>query len=340
MPMPWLNFAALAGVAVGLSLVVVQNTPRETPHLLNVSYDPTRELYQALNPQFIAARARSGGAPIDIVQSHGGSSRQARRVIGGKLDPDVVTLGLPSDIEALRKRGLVASGWAERLPNHAVPYTSTIVFVVRHGNPRGVKDWPDLLAPGLEIVTPNPKTSGNGKLTVLAAWAAILARGGSDADARAYLTKFYQHTSVLNEGARDAAIRFAVQDAGDVHVTWENEALREVADSQGRLQISGPPVSILAEPAVAWLDTAVTRHGTLDAARAYLEFLFSDAAQQTIARLGYRPTKPARPDEDAGYFASVQLVPITAIARDWNDAAESFFGDGGIVDGILESRAR
>jgi sulfate/thiosulfate transport system substrate-binding protein len=338
-PLPWLNIAALAGVVIGLSLVVIKNAPSAVPHLLNVSYDPTRELYQALNLQFAQSRAESGSQPIQIAQSHGGSSRQARKVISGELDADVVTLGLSSDIEALRKRGLVAADWASRLPNHAVPYTSTIVFVVRQGNPLGIRDWPDLLAPGLEIVTPNPRTSGNGKLTVLAAWAAIVSRGGSEADARAYLAKLYQHVPVLDEGARDAAIRFAVQEIGDVHLTWENEALREVAESSGRLQIVDPPVSILAEPAVAWVDTAVARHGSLDVARAYLGFLFSDTAQQTIARLGYRPFKPEQAAKTGVSFAPVQLVPITAISHGWDDAAQTFFADNGIIDAILGSRA-
>jgi len=335
----WLNIAALAGVAIGLSLIAIKNAPSAEPHLLNVSYDPTRELYQTINPLFTESYLQSNDRNIRIVQSHGGSSRQARRVISGELDADVVTLGLYSDIEALRKRGLIADGWANRLPNHSLPYTSTIVFVVRRGNPRGIRDWPDLVAPGVEIVTPNPKTSGNGKLSALAAWAAIVTRGGSDAEARAYLTQLYQHVRQLDEGARDAAIRFADQDVGDVHVTWENEALREVAEANGRLELIAPPVSILAEPYVAWVDSATARHGTLDDARAYLAFLFSEPAQQAIARLGYRPIKPRVAAKAGVTFAAIKLVPVSAIARDWDDAAETFFGENGIIDTILQGRA-
>jgi len=334
----WLNVASVASVVVYLSLIVIKNAPGNTGHqLVNVSYDPTRELYQALDPLFIAFYQKQTGQSLTILQSHGGLSRQARRVISGELSADVVTLGLVSDIEALRRRGLIAPGWQDRLPNHARPYTSTIVFVVRHGNPLGIHDWPDLLAPGIEVVTPDPRTSGNGKLAALAAWAAVTTRGGNAAEAETYLQNLFAHAPVLGEGARNAAIRFAVQEVGDVHLTWENEALREVAEAKGRLQIVYPPVSILAEPCVAWVDKSVARNDTLAASKAYLEFLFSDEAQQIIAQQGYRPIQP----NAAGVaFPSLTLVPITALARDWDDAEAKFFAEDGIIARTMGAHAK
>jgi sulfate transport system substrate-binding protein len=332
----WLNLGAVGAVIIGLSLIVVKNVPGTTgQHLVNVSYDPTRELYQTLNPLFVASYAKQTGQHLTIIQSHGGSSHQARKVISGEQPADVVTLGLFTDIDSLRKRGLIADGWTNRLPNQSRPYTSTIVFVVRKGNPRAIKDWPDLLAPGVEIVTPDPRTSGNGKLSALAAWAAVTTRGGTETEARAYLGSLYQHVSDMDEGARGAAIRFAVQESGDVHLTWENEAIREVAESNGKLQIVYPPVSILAEPYVAWVDTTVARDGNLAPAKAYLTFLFSDAAQEAIAHLGYRPYKSGTVT-----FPDLKLVPVTAIARDWNDANEKFFAENGVIDTIIGGRSK
>jgi sulfate transport system substrate-binding protein len=329
----------VAAVVVGLTLIIVKNLPDDSRHqLVNVSYDPTRELYRALNPLFVASYERASGQHWTIVQSHGGSSRQAKKVISGEQKADVVTLGLYSDVDALRKRGLIASDWADRLPNHSLPYSSTIVFVVRRNNPHSIKDWPDLLAPGLEIVTPDPRTSSNGKLTALAAWASVTTRGGTEDNARAYLQSFYRHVSDLDEGARGAATTFAVQEMGDVHLTWENEALREVAESKGKLEIVYPPLSILAEPYVAWVDDAVARDHTEDAAKAYLNFLYTDAAQDMIARLGYRPLSPATAQKVGVTFPVITLVPITAIARSWDDANEKFFSENGIIDTIIGAR--
>jgi sulfate/thiosulfate transport system substrate-binding protein len=335
-----LNIAAVVAVVAvvaAFGCIVAKNLPRAAgDQLLNVSYDPTRELYRALNRQFVADYAKRTGRHLTIVQSHGGSSRQARAVINGEAPADVVTLGLYSDVDALRKHGLIADGWSERLPNHSQPYTSTIVFVVRRDNPKRIRDWPDLLRPGVEIITPNPKTSANGKLSALAAWGAIVARGGSEADARSYLEQFYQHVPVLDEGARGSAITFAEQEVGDVHLTWETEAVREVADSHGALQVVYPPVSILAEPYVAWVDANVARNGSAAAARAYLEFLFSDPAQLTMARLGYRPFKPEILQQAGLHLPAISLFPITAIARDWDDAQEKFFADNGVIDTVMK----
>jgi sulfate transport system substrate-binding protein len=335
----WMDVAALLAVAVAFGAIFARNLPAsDRDSLLNVSYDPTRELYKTLNEQFVADYANRTGRHLNIIQSHGGSSRQARAVISGEEPADVVTLGLYSDIDTLRRRGLIAEGWADRLPNHSQPYTSTIVFVVRAGNPRHIHDWPDLLQTGVEIITPNPKTSGNGKLSALAAWGAIVLRGGTEAEARRYLEQFYQHVPVLDAGARGAATTFAVQEIGDVQLTWENEALREVADSRGKLQIVYPSQSILAEPYVAWVDENVRRDGKQPQAQAYLEFLFSDAAQLAIARLGYRPFKQTALQQAGVRLPPMSLFPITAIARDWSDAQEKFFADNGIIDTVMKPR--
>jgi sulfate transport system substrate-binding protein len=333
-----LNIAALLAVVIAFGLILAKNSPdTRKGSLLNVSYDPTRELYQTLNPVFEAEFAAQTGQHIRVEQSHGGSSRQSHAVQSGETPADVVTLGLYADVDALRKRGLIADRWAERLPNHSQPYTSTIVFVVRQGNPKDIHDWPDLLHSGVEIITPDPKTSGNGKLSALAAWGSIVTRGGSDAEATRYLEDFYQHVRVLDAGARASASSFALAEIGDVHLTWENEALREVAESNGRLELVYPPVSILAEPYVAWVDANVQKHNTEREARRYLEFLFSDAAQRIMARLGYRPYKSQFMQGNAR-LAPITLFPVTAIARDWADAQEKFFADNGIIDLVLHER--
>jgi sulfate transport system substrate-binding protein len=328
----WINLFALAAVAVAITSIAAKNRPGAAEdRLLNVSYDPTRELYQALNPLFVAHYEKETGRHIEIAQSHGGSSRQSRVVSRGEEAADVVTLGLFSDIDVLRKAGLIAEHWTERLPNHSQPYTSTIVFVVRRGNPKHVRDWPDLVQSGIEVVTPDPKTSGNGKLSVLAAWAAIMARGGTEADGKAYLKALFAHVPVLDQGARGAAITFAVQEIGDVHLTWENEALREVADAKGGLEIVYPPVSLRAD---------VARNGTQDAAKAYLEFLFSDEAQEAMGRLGYRPYKAELLRKFESSVPPITLLPITAIARDWDDAQQIFFSENGILDTIMRTAQR
>lgn len=335
--LPLLDLAAVVGVIIAVALIGVRNVQGDTTHeILNVSYDPTRELYRSLDAQFIAKYQQDTGIHLQVKQSHGGSSRQARAVAAGEQPADIVTLGLYSDIDALHKQGLIAEGWADRLPHHSQPYFSTIVFVVRKGNPKHIHDWPDLVAPGVEVVTPDPRSSGNGKLSILAAWGAVTTRGGSDGTARDYLRALYQHAVRLDAGARGAATGFTVEKIGDVQLAWENEALREVAEARDELQIVYPPVSILAEPYVAWVDTNVARHHSERYARAYLEFLFSDAAQQTIAQAGYRPYNP----EIAGKFSAslppLRLFPITAIARDWEDANHRFFDENGVVDSIYK----
>src|SRR6204780_3562129 len=263
------------GLAFVLALSVIGSASPKDITLLNVPYNPTRELYQAINKAFGDQWKQKTGYTVTIKQSHGGSGRQARAVIDG-LEADVVTLALYSGVDALRKQGLIPDGWVKRLPHDSSPWTSTIVFVVRRGNPLHIRDWPDLVRSGVSVITPNPKTSGNGKLSLLGAWGSVTYRGGSETEARDYLRRLYRHVLVLDTGARGAATTFADEEMGDVHLTWENEALREVEDSKGDLEIVYPPISILAEPSVAWVDSNVARHQNAADAKAYLEFLYTD----------------------------------------------------------------
>lgn len=305
--------------------------------LLNVSYDPTRELWRDVNEKFVARYATDTGHKLTIKQSHGGSSTQARAVIDG-LDADVVTLAMWPDTDAIRKTGLIADGWERRLPNNSLPYVSTIVFVVRKGNPKGIKDWPDLTKPGVEIVTPNPKTSGNGKLSFLGAWGSVTQRGGSEQDALAFVTRLYRQTPVLDSGARGSTTTFAQKGIGDVHLTWENEAHLEVQEANGELEIVYPPVSILAEPQVAVVDANVKRKGTREAAEAYLNYLYSDEGQQIVARHFYRPINQEILRQHSATFPDVKLFPVTAIAGDWAAAQKKFFAEGGLFDGIYKPK--
>lgn len=307
--------------------------------LLNVSYDPTRELWRELNAQFAERYAAETNSKVSIKQSHGGSSSQARAVIDG-LEADVVTLALWNDIDAIRKAGLIADNWEARLPNKALPYHSTIVFVVRKGNPRSIKDWPDLVRDDVKIITPSPKTSGNGKLSLLAAWGSITQRGGSEADALKYVTELYRHTPVLDSGARAATTTFAQKRIGDVHLTWENEAQLEVNESQGELEIVYPPVSIRAEPPVAVVDANARRRNTQEVAEAYLKFVYTDAGQAIVAKHFYRPSNEAVMAKFAGNFPAIQLFTIESVAGSWAEAQTKFFAEGGVFDQVYGSGAK
>lgn len=309
---------------------------RAETELLNVSYDPTRELYRALNAAFVA-QYRGPGAPVTIKQSHGGSGAQARAIIDG-LEADVATLAMWPDTNALAKAGLLAPDWLERLPHDSLPYTSTIVFVVRKGNPKGIRDWPDIIRPGVEIVTPNPKTSGNGKLSFLAAWGSVTQRGGSEAEALAFVKKLYEQVPVLDLAARAATTTFVKKRIGDVHLAWENEAHLEVVEARGAVELVYPPISFLAEPHVAWIDANVKRKGTEAAAKAYLEFLYTPEAQEIIARHHYRPSDPAVLARHRAKFPEMQLFRIDAVAKSWDDATARYFGDGGLFDGFYKPR--
>jgi sulfate/thiosulfate transport system substrate-binding protein len=330
----------LVAVVAAVALVFFANLDNDRSiQLLNVSYDPTRELFQELNRQFVAKYEQETGQKVTIKQSHGGSSSQARAVVDG-LQADVVSLAMPSDIELLRRHGLIGDGWSDRLPNHSQPYTSMIVFVVRKGNPRAIKDWPDLIRPDVSVITPNPKTSGNGKLSLLAAWGSVIYRGGTEEQARDYLRRLYQNVPVLGTGARDSTMTFTQDKIGDVHLTWENEARFEIQDSQGELEIVYPPVTIRAEPSVAWVDKNVEQRKTGDYAKAYLQFLFSRPAQEAMARYGYRPMDPGVLEEYASQLPAVQLFPVTLLAKDWDDAQQKFFADNGVFDLICSPRPK
>jgi sulfate transport system substrate-binding protein len=329
-----LNGTSLILIVIAIGLVGWKNASKEKGHpLLNVSYDPTRELYKEINAKFIAKYEEESGHWVGVAQSHGGSSRQAKAVAEG-LSADVVTLALPSDIDILAKKGLLSQEWQKRLPHDSQPYYSTIVFVVRKGNPKHIKDWSDLIAPEVSVITPDPKTSGNGKLSLLAAWGSVISRGGNEESARAFVKALYERVPVLGQGARNSSNTFALEGTGDVHLTWENEALREVKESKGDLEIVYPPVSIKAEPSVAWVDANVAKHHSEAAAKAYLTFLYSDTAQEILGKDGYRPINEEILKKYSAQLPPISLFPVTLIAKDWEDARVKFFGENGIFESI------
>ena len=299
--------------------------------LLNVSYDPTRELYAAINSAFAKQWEAKTGQRVTIEQSHAGSGKQARAVIDG-LEADVVTLGLAYDVDAIVKAGLIRPDWATRLPDHAAPFTSTIVFLVRKGNPRGIRDWDDLIKPGISVITPNPKTSGGARWNYLAAWGYAIKRGGDDAAARQFVAELYRHVPVLDSGARGATTTFVERGLGDVLLAWENEARLAVDKlGQDKMEIVIPSVSILAEPPVAIVDKNVDRRGTREVATAYLQFLYSPEAQRIAAQNYFRPrdsaTAPAA-------FPAVQLFTIDEVFGGWSKAQPAHFDEGGVFDTV------
>jgi len=302
-----------------------------------VSYDPTRELYRAVNDAFVPKYKAQTGTDLTIRQSHGGSGTQARAVVDG-LEADVVTLAMWPDTNAIAKAGLLPLGWDKSLPNDSLPYTSTIVFVVRKGNPKGISDWPDIVKPGVEIVTPNPKTSGNGKLAFLAAWGSVVTRGGSDAEALAFVKKLYEQTPVLDLGARASTTTFVQKKIGDVHLAWENEARLEVEEAKGEVEIVYPPTSFLAKPNVAVVTKNAERKGTLDAAKAYLEFLYTPESQEIIAKNFYRPVDPQVLAKYRAQYPDIQLFGVEAVAKNWDDAYAKYFTDGGVFDNFYKPR--
>jgi sulfate transport system substrate-binding protein len=305
--------------------------------LLNVSYDATRELWREINANFIRSYEMETGNKLSIKQSHGGSSTQARAVIDG-LEADVVTITSIIDTDAIRRKRLINDGWIDRLPHRSLPYYSTIVFVVRKGNPKGIKDWSDLVKPGVQIITPNPKTSGSGYLSFFSAWGSVVLRGGSREDAVQYMTKLYKQVPVLDSGARAASTTFAQRGIGDVHLTWENEAQLEVHEANGQLELVYPPISIRAEPHVAVIDANVDRKNTRAAAEAYLKYLYSDEAQEIIAKHYYRPGNEVFLKKHAAIFPDIRLFNITAIAEDYLDAHKQFIAEGGVFDAIYKAK--
>ncbi len=306
--------------------------------LLNVSYDPTRELYQDFNAAFAKYWKEKTGEVVTIRQSHGGSGKQARSVIDG-LDADVVTLALAYDIDALYERArLIPKDWQKRLPNNSAPYTSTIVFLVRKGNPKGIKDWDDLVKPGVSVVTPNPKTSGGARWNYLAAWGYALKHSGNDeAKAKDFVTRLYRNVPVLDTGARGSTTTFVERGIGDVAISWENEAFLAVKElGPDKLQIVVPSISILAEPPVTLVDKVADRHGTRKVAQAYLEYLYTPDGQDIAGRHYYRPRLEAVAAKYAAQFGTIKLFTIDEVFGGWQKAQTTHFADGGIFDQIYK----
>jgi sulfate transport system substrate-binding protein len=317
-------------------LLTATGLARAQTALLNVSYDPTRELYRDINGRFAALWHAQGHDAITIKTSHGGSGAQARAVIDG-LQADVVTLGLGGDIDAIAKQGLIAADWQSRLPDNSTPYTSTIVFLVRKGNPKGVHDWPDLVKPGVSVITPNPKTSGGARWNYLAAWVwALHQPGGSAATAEGYMTKLYSHVPVLDSGARGATNTFVQRGIGDVLLAWEDEALLASRDlGAGQFDVVYPSVSVKAEPPVAVVDSVVAKHGTRKVAEAYLHFLFTREGQEFGAKHYFRPQDKTVAAEYAATFPSVHTYDIASLGG-WKVVQGKHFADGGLFDHIYQ----
>lgn len=331
----------LAGTALtGLSGFSGCSGPHYDFDLLNVSYDPTRELYRKMNRLFADHYRQEHGKTVRVRQSHGGSGSQARSVIDG-IPADVVTLAMWADVDNIRSKKLITNGWEERPKGKgSLPYHSTIVFVVRKGNPFGISDWCDLLNPGVKVITANPKTGGGAKLNLLGAWGAVRKAGGTVADARAFITEMYRRVPVLDTGARGATVTFARKNIGDVHLTWENEAWLEKRELKDAVDIVYPKVSIRAEPHVALVDANVDRKGTRAAAEAYLEFLFTPVAQELIAETYFRPGAAEVAKRHAVRFPEIDLFHVTdpkLELGDWNKIQADFFAEGGVFDQIYQS---
>ena len=331
----------IASMGVALAAPALSVAAQGAPaNILNVSYDPTRELYQAVNLAFAKYWKARTGQTIAIRQSHGGSGKQARSVIEG-LQADVVTLALAGDIDSIAKQGLIAPNWQSRLPNNSTPYYSTIVLLVRKGNPKHIRDWGDLIRPDVKVITPNPKTSGGARWNYLAAWGYARKTYGSDAKAREYMTKLFHNVPILDSGARGSTTTFVQRGQGDVLISWENEAfLAQNELGKGQFETVVPSVSILAEPPVAVVDKVVDRRGTRKVAEAYLNFLYTPEAQEIIAKNYYRPRDPAVAARYAGRFPRMALFTIDRNFGGWARAQATHFNDGGVFDQIFENAKR
>jgi sulfate/thiosulfate-binding protein len=306
--------------------------------LLNVSYDPTRELYEDFNKQFAGYWKNKTGQDVTIRQSHGGSGKQARSVIDG-LEADVVTLALAYDIDQIAdKAGSLPSDWQKRLPDNSSPYTSTIVLLVRKGNPKGIHDWGDLAKPGVSVITPNPKTSGGARWNYLAAWAwALRQPGGNEAKAKDFVSRLYKNVPVLDAGARGSTTTFVERGIGDVLIAWENEALLAIKElGPGKFEVVAPSLSILAEPPVAVVDKVARKHGTTEVARAYLEYLYTAEGQEIAARHFYRPRMPTVAAKYANQFPKMTLVTVDEVFGGWKKAQATHFADGAFFDQIYQ----
>ncbi|HET7626203.1 MAG TPA: sulfate ABC transporter substrate-binding protein [Verrucomicrobiae bacterium] len=306
--------------------------------ILNVSYDPTRELYEAFDSAFAKHWKETTGQTVVIRQSHGGSGKQARAVIDG-LDADVVTLALAPDIDAISKIAkAIPSDWQKRLPDNSTPYTSTIVFLVRAGNPKGIRDWDDLVKPGVSIITPNPKTSGGARWNYLAAWGYALKKyGGDETKAREFVSKIFKNVPVLDTGARGATTTFVQRGIGDVLIAWENEALLSLKESgKGKFERIVPSISILAEPPIAWVDRVVNKRGTAQIAKAYLEYLYSPEGQEIAAKNFYRPRLESVAEKYSAEFPKLNLFTVDDVFGSWEKAQKTHFADGGVFDQIQQ----
>ncbi len=319
-----------------LLLLCASGLPAKDLKLLNVSYDPTRELYQEFNTAFTKYWQEKSGDKLTVQQSHGGSGKQARSVIDG-LAADVVTLALAYDIDAIAEKGRqLPPDWQKRLPDNSSPYTSTIVFLVRKGNPKGIKDWDDLAKPGVSVITPNPKTSGGARWNYLAAWGYALRKHGNDeAQARDLLARIFKNVPVLDTGARGATTTFVQRGIGDVLIAWENEALLSLKESGGaQFELVRPSLSILAEPPVAWVDKVANKHGTRELAETYLRYLYSPEGQEIAARNFYRPRLESVAKKYEATFPKVELFTIDQVFGGWQQAQKKHFSEGGIFDQI------
>jgi sulfate transport system substrate-binding protein len=331
------NKAMLRALVVAGSTLVVVST-MAGPTLLNVSYDPTREFYQEYNAAFAKHWKDETGTSVSFNQSHGGSGKQARSVIDG-LEADVVTLALAYDVDAIASAGLLPRDWQSRLPHNSSPYTSTIVFLVRKGNPKGIEEWQDLARPGTAVITPNPKTSGGARWNYLAAWGQRITTGGTEAEARELVRRIFRNVSILDTGARGSTITFVERGIGDVLIAWENEALLVVNRLRpGEFEIVVPSRSILAEPPVALVDGVVDRRGTRAVALAYLEYLYSPTGQEIAARHYFRPRTGEVAAARAGQFPDVALFTIDQVFGGWAEAHRIHFTAGGVFDQIFEAR--
>jgi sulfate transport system substrate-binding protein len=320
-----------------LALLSGFSSARADTTLLNVSYDPTREFYVDFDAAFAAVWKKQTGETVSIQQSHGGSGKQARSVIDG-LDADVVTLGVPSDIDAIADKGLTGKDWEARLPDHSAPYTSTIVFLVRKGNPKAIKDWGDLVKPGIAVITPNPKTSAGARWNYLAAWGWALDQWGNDeTKARDFVARLYKNVPVLDSGARGSTVTFAQRGVGDVLIAWENEAYLAIKEAgEGSFEIVVPSESVLAEPPVAVVDSVVDRKGTRKVAEAYLKYLYSPEGQEIAAKWHYRPRLPEVAAKHAAEFPALKLFTVDEKFGGWAKAQPLHFSDGGIFDQIYK----
>ncbi|HET6161873.1 MAG TPA: sulfate ABC transporter substrate-binding protein [Dongiaceae bacterium] len=326
----------LRGAAFAIGLVAGAGLAHAETTLLNVSYDPTREFYKAINDAFVAKWKAETGEDVTIEQSHGGSGKQARSVIDG-LEADVVTLALAYDIDAIAQNSdLIAKDWQTRLPNNSSPYTSTIVFLVRKGNPKGIHDWPDLVKDDIQVITPNPKTSGGARWNYLAAWAyALKQSGGDEAKAQQFVATLYSRVPVLDTGARGSTTTFVQRGIGDVLLAWENEAFLAIQQlGKDQVEIVVPSMSILAQPPVAVIDKNVDDHGTRKIAEAYLQYLYSPEAQEIAAKNYYRPTDQTVAAKYKSQFPDIPLVTIDDTFGGWQEAQKKHFADGGIFDQI------